>query len=75
MNGDQIRILFSNLHGKEPIHFERVNISKSRNASNSVSYSFVPVFFNNKQDLILNPQEVFIVMWLNLKLMKGNLLL
>ncbi|MFA7568749.1 MAG: hypothetical protein WCY40_02645, partial [Defluviitoga tunisiensis] len=57
MNGDQIRILFSNLHGKEPIHFERVNISKSRNASNSVSYSFVPVFFNNKQDLILNPQE------------------
>jgi len=57
VNGDQIRILFSNLHGKEPIHFERVNISKSRNASNSVSYSFVPVFFNNKQDLILNPQE------------------
>jgi len=57
VNGDQIRILFSNLHGKEPIHFEQLNITKSRSISNSVPYSFVPISFNNKKEIILNPQE------------------
>ncbi|HPT76969.1 MAG TPA: GDSL-type esterase/lipase family protein [Defluviitaleaceae bacterium] len=57
VRGDQIRILFSNLHGKDPLHFKCVKIAKTSQLSNSAPYSFIPLSFNNKQELFLKPEE------------------